>query len=106
MKKTVTIHCYARQEAPGTWVALCLNFDLAAQGETFDEAKARLDAMLNEYVADALTGADQDQADAFLNRRAPWYYWLRYWAYVALARLRPRRSPRPFVEELPLALAR
>lgn len=49
--------------------------------------------MLNEYVADALTGADQDQADAFLNRRAPWYYWLRYWAYVALVRLRPRRSP-------------
>lgn len=85
MKKAVTLYCYARQEGPGLWVALCLNFDLAAQGETFDEAKARLDAMIDAYVEEALSGADQDHADALLSRRAPWHHWLRYWAYVALA---------------------
>lgn len=25
MKKAVTLYCYARQEGPGLWVALCLN---------------------------------------------------------------------------------
>ena len=33
--------------------------------------------MIDEYVEDALTGEDRDHAQALLNRRAPWRYWLR-----------------------------
>lgn len=28
------VRCYAEREAPRLWVAICLDFDLAAQGET------------------------------------------------------------------------
>jgi hypothetical protein len=102
------IRCYARREAPGAWVALCLDFDLAAQGETFEEARNHLDGMITEYVADALTGPDRDHAASLLNRRAPWRYWLHYYllGLVQLVRGRTPASRQLFQETLPLAVAR
>lgn len=73
------IRCYARRDGAGAWVALCLDFDLAAQGETFEEARTRLDGMMTDNVADALTGPDRGHAAALLNRRAPWHDWVRYY---------------------------
>lgn len=102
------LRCYAERQAPDLWVALCLDFDLAAQGETFEDARARLDAMINDYVEDALTGEDREYADAFLNRRAPWKDWARYY-WVSLLRAispRPAHASRTFREALQLALAR
>ncbi|WP_295445611.1 DUF1902 domain-containing protein [uncultured Thiodictyon sp.] len=102
------LRCYAEHEPSGVWVALCLDFDLAAQGETFEEARDHLDAMINDYVEDALTGEDRDHAAALLNRRAPWPYWLRFYWFRLAVHLRSRlaRAHRPFIESLPLALAR
>ena len=74
------------------WVALCLDFDLAAQGETFEEARNHLDGMITEYVADALTGPDRDHAASLLNRRAPWRYWLHYYL-LGLAQWVRGRTP-------------
>jgi hypothetical protein len=107
-QSTWALRCYAEREAPCVWVALCLDFDLAAQGETFADARARLDAMINDYVEDALTGEDRAHARSLLNRRAPWRYWLRYYwfALVQKVRIRPPRGGRPFREDLHLALSR
>lgn len=101
------IRCYAERQAPGLWIALCLDFDLAAQGETFQEARSRLDAMIDEYVEDALTGEDRDHAQALLNRRAPRRYWLRYYWFdlVRRVRHRPPSEHVPFREAKRLALA-
>jgi len=101
------LRCYAEREAPGVWVAMCLDFDLAAQGETLAEARAHLDAMITDYVADALTGEDRDHAAALLNRRAPWRYWLRYFVLSLVRLVRPHAaSAQSFQESLPLALAK
>ncbi len=109
MRKTKwVIRCIAEREAPDLWVAVCLDFDLAAQGDSLDDARRRLDIMLNEYVEDALTGEDRDHAETLLNRRAPWRYWLRFYWFSVVDRLRrrPPRSHLPFHETLPLTLAR
>ena len=102
------LRCYAEREEPDVWVALCLDFDLAAQGETLEQAREHLDAMINDYVEDALTGEDRDHAAALLNRRAPWRYWLRFYWFTLMASLRrrPALAHMPFLESLPLALAR
>jgi len=102
------LRCYAEKEAPGVWVALCLDFDLAAQAETLEQARAHLDAMITEYVDDALTGEDRDHSAALLNRRAPWRYWLRFYWLSLLVKLR-RRLPLSrvaFRESRQLALAK
>jgi len=61
--------CYA-WGTPGDWEALCVDYDIAAQGDSFDKVRRELtDAVETylEYVAD-LPETDQN---AFLNRKAP-----------------------------------
>ncbi|CCE25706.1 conserved protein of unknown function [Methylotuvimicrobium alcaliphilum 20Z] len=69
--------CYAEQEGD-CWVAVCLNFNLAAQGDTYEEAKTKLESMIREYVHDALIGDDKPYAAQLLSRSAPLSLWLRY----------------------------
>ena len=54
------------------WEAICVDFDIAVQGRTFDEVKSLLDSAVKNYVDDA---AEEDEATRrqLLGRRAPWY---------------------------------
>lgn len=92
MKK---IHCYAQKEANG-WVALCLDFDLAAQGETLTEARATLDAMIADYIEDAAT-IDSEFADSLLTRRAPLRYWLSFYWLTLIRSSQAFGAPMPLV---------
>jgi hypothetical protein len=73
------LRCYAKREA-NEWVAVCVDLSLAAQGDTYDEARKKLDAQIREYVFDALVGEDRQHAVQLFSRRAPWSFLLRYWA--------------------------
>ncbi|AFL74409.1 hypothetical protein [Thiocystis violascens] len=102
------VRCYAEREAPRLWVAICLDFDLAAQGETLEKARRVLDAMINDYVEDTWDGEDQPYADALMSRRAPLRYWLRFYWFTWMRRLNRKHTHSahyPFNERLPLSLA-
>lgn len=71
------LQCYAEQDGD-VWVAVCLNFNLAAQGDSFEETKAKLEAMIVEYVNDALVGEDRAYSAQLLTRNAPFSIWMRY----------------------------
>jgi predicted RNase H-like HicB family nuclease len=43
------LKCYAEQEE-GVWVAVCLDFNLAAQADSYQEVKAKLESMISFYV--------------------------------------------------------
>ena len=75
--KQLIVKCYAEQEGD-CWVAVCLNFNLAAQGDSFEEVKTKLEAMIAEYVYDALVGVDKPYASQLLTRSAPLSSWLKY----------------------------
>lgn len=75
------LRCYARV-IDDQWQAFCLDFDLAAQADSFEEARAKLASMIGEYLYDALRGEDRDHADQLLRRRAPWHMWLRFYNYL------------------------
>ena len=77
----LVLRCYARYDE-GQWVAICLDFDLAAQAETVEGAQAKLESMIKEYLFDALVGEDQAYAEQFLSRKAPLFEWLRYYFYL------------------------
>jgi hypothetical protein len=69
------------------WVALCLDFDLAAQAATVAEAKERLDAQISDYVTQAVT-VDRQDAPYLLRRKAPLRYralfrWLELREHIA-----------------------
>src|SRR5262249_11195199 len=61
--------CVARHGSEW-WEALCLDFDLAVQGRSFDEVRALLDEAVNTYVADARAEAEPARS-RLLSRRAP-----------------------------------
>jgi len=82
--RELILRCYAERQH-GQWVAVCLDFSLAAQDETLEGAKARLEAQIEEYVFDAIEGEDREHAEQLLTRRAPWQQWARYYFIKLLA---------------------
>ncbi len=64
---TLILRCYAKYDE-GQWIAFCLDFDLAAQADTFEQAKTKLENMIKEYVFDALVGEDKEYAEQLLTR--------------------------------------
>lgn len=63
----------------GYWQAFCLDFDLAVQGDSFEDVKRKMDSMISEYVHDALVGEDKEHAAQLLTRRAPLSLYLKYY---------------------------
>jgi predicted RNase H-like HicB family nuclease len=61
------------------WQAFSLEFGLAAQGESLNEAKQKLDAMISNYIEDALIGQDRENAHILLKRKAHWSVYARYY---------------------------
>jgi predicted RNase H-like HicB family nuclease len=76
------LKCYAEQEE-GVWVAVCLDFNLAAQADSYQEVKAKLESMIAFYVREALT-TDIAYADQLLNRRSPLSAWVKYYSIKLL----------------------
>lgn len=98
--KELIMKCYAEQEG-GCWVAVCLDFNLAAQGDSFGEVKSKLEAMIADYVHDALAGDDKPYAAQLLSRRAPLSFWLKYY-FIKLKIEVCHSNERTFDETMPL----
>ena len=77
------VRCYAEKK-DGYWFGICLDFDIAVQGDSVKEVQKKLNSMVGEYVYDALAGDDQQYKRALLSRRAPKRYWLKYYTVKAL----------------------
>ncbi len=86
MKATqLVLSCYAENKT-NQWHAVCLDLNLAAQGDTFEEVEMKLREMISEYVFDALVGEDREHADYFMNRKAPASLWAKYYLHCGLSR--------------------
>lgn len=55
---------------PGDWEAMCLDLDIAVQGESFDEVRELLHGAIETYIEDA-SREDDATARRLLTRRAP-----------------------------------
>lgn len=67
------------EQSDGQWSFICLDFSLAAQADTIEEASALLKSQIKEYLIDALEGQDREYAPQLLKRRAPLKYWAKWW---------------------------
>lgn len=99
----LVLRCMAEQKK-GQWQVLCLDLCLAAQADTFDEAKAKLEHMICDYVYDALAGEDREFAEQLLNRKAPFRDWVKYYGFAALQSLGALRDGvrKLFIENMPI----
>ena len=74
------VHCYA-EGVNGKWEAFCLDFDLAVQGESFEEVYHALHENMVAYGR-YISELPEDERQAFLNRKAPLSLRLRFLWYV------------------------
>ena len=77
------LRCYAEKK-DSQWTAFCLDFTLATQADTCNEATAKLDTQIKEYLYDCLVGEDKDYAFQLLNRKAPLLEWVKYYFYCSV----------------------
>lgn len=61
--------CYAHGRN-GAWQGICVDYDIAVQGSSFEEVKNLLNEAIVTYIADALEEPARDQK-RLLNRNAP-----------------------------------
>ncbi len=68
------------------WQAFCIDLNLAAQGDSLAEVKAKLQSMVDSYIALAMEQNDSAHQRDMLFRPAPLSLRLRYW-YIRFASL-------------------
>jgi hypothetical protein len=81
--RDLLLRCYANTDGD-QWQAFCIDLCLAAQGDSFIEAKRKLESMIKEYLYDALFGEHKEYADQLLNRRAPFKQLITYHYYACM----------------------
>lgn len=91
------LRCFA-ERSDGLWVTYCLEFGLAAQGDTFDEAKDKLEAQIRDI--------SREEAEMLIGRGSPASLWVRYayiWAVIHVAHAfgRDTRRRKRFTEAVP-----
>ena len=64
--------CFAHGNDDAGWEAICVDFDIAVSGRSFDEVKKLLDDAVASYVAD-VRQESEDTRRRLLSRRAPWH---------------------------------
>jgi hypothetical protein len=68
--------CFARGRE-GDWEAICLNYDIAVHGRSFDEVEKLLSISIADYVESAMQ-EPPEAAARLLNRRVPRHVFLAY----------------------------
>ena len=77
------VRCMAWRDGE-LWIAACIDFGLASQAFSYEEARSKLHDQIVSYVREAVT-VDAAHADVLLARRAPLLDQVRYqfWNWVA-----------------------
>ncbi len=67
MKNTATCYAWGRS---GNWEAICVDYDLTAQGDSLDEVRRELDDAIETFLSRVRELPESEQA-MLLNRKAP-----------------------------------
>lgn len=104
--ESLSLRCYAERETDGTWFAMCVDLNLAVQGDSVKEVRAKLHNLIDQYVREAFT-VDEDYFDSLIPRKAPLSFLIRYHWISLLVRVHAMRSKKrtTFHERMPLVPA-
>jgi len=103
-RKHTVIFCYA-EGRDSDWEAFCLNFDLAVQGASFDDVRAKLNEAIEIYL-EGVRALPKEEWARMVNRRAPLSMWLGPFLHLLTTALTRRddRLRHEFTLPSPLAM--
>ena len=82
--KDLILRCYG-QKRGGTWYGVCLELNIAAEADSLNELKNKINSMILSYIEAACDTEDKPSIPFLLRRRAPITDWCRYY-FIALSR--------------------
>ena len=98
------LRCYAQRHGK-LWHAICVDFDVAADGATLEEARTALAACVELYL-EAVEELAVDERHRAMARRAPWLVRVKLAFLAWLQRSRGRHATAlAFVLDLPAPIA-
>jgi predicted RNase H-like HicB family nuclease len=89
---TRTLHCYA-EGRDGDWEAICLDLDIAVQGESFEEVFRSLREAIALYL-ESVTALPETERQRLLHRPAPTAVRMRFLLHAARSLLMPKTDDR------------
>lgn len=101
--RNLVLRGYA-EKVDDQWQIFCVDLNLAAQADTFDDARNKLESMVVEYVYDALVGEDKAHAAELLSRKAPMGFWLKYYYIKAICHVGALKNGLKCLFDLPLPM--
>ena len=84
----LVLRCYGHRIKGGQWYGICIDLNIAAQAETPDKLKKKLNGMILSYVDTVLDTDDKESIPELLNRSAPLYNWAVYYLFNLLISFR------------------
>ncbi len=101
----LVLRCYAEQEKDSTWFAICLDLNLYARGDSYEEARTKLNKLAICYLREAIE-KDSEYFEDLVPRRAPIGFWTRYMCAKMMSLIAHRLpSKHEFTMPLPLVPA-
>ena len=104
LPKDLLVKCVAFKKGD-QWIGVCINFDLAVQGDSFADVKKRLDSQIKGYLIEALS-VDKEHASYLLHREAPFRFKFLFWVLQFLDFIQVKcENKKDYETALPLQLA-
>jgi hypothetical protein len=91
MREERVLSCYAVGRGEHSWEAICLDLDIAVQGDSFADVSHKLGEAIHSYIESVVVLPEADQ-NRLLNRRAPWHVRSRFIVGAILTMVFHRRN--------------
>lgn len=88
------LRCYIEKQG-NLFVAVCIDLSLAAQADSMDEARRKLDLQIVDYLNDVLNGPEREHIKDLLPRKAPLSQQLRYQVIRLVCKVERTLASRP-----------
>lgn len=98
------LRCYARRLEKDRWYAVCLEFNLDAEGDSLQAVRRSLDQAIIGYLETVATRRGEGSIAHLLKRSAPLKDWVIYYAIRLVVAIRRLRSVATFQEAIPFQL--
>lgn len=90
----ITLRCMAEGRAD-SWLAVCVDLDIAVQGKSFSEVRESLAKAVDMYL-DRVAELPSDEQQQLIDRRSPWYVRAKFELYRVLRMIKRDGGHRPF----------
>ena len=99
------LRCYGYKDKRGKWYGVCLELNLAAEANSVDELRKKLNEMIGSYIDTVLDTGDKASIPDLFRRRAPLMDWLYYGIIRLNQYIRQIPDKMTFDEIIPFNLA-